>query len=255
MLQKFAAESNEFVKGLVAGGVVNVQCSAIVGVPLVFPCVIFDEECPHILLQGNGPINTVLKSLGLRKSAINFVSCPTCGRTAYDMQSLAELIYQKTISVTKPIKIAVMGCVVNGPGEAADCDIGIAGSKKTCVIFKKGEPYKTVPFENAEEEFIKEIKEIANPENVATIQIEVLNKKPEIYAMSNRVSVGEKIYFNVRNFDELEESKLSDFVWSLNDPTIAKINDDFSITALKEGKVTLTATASSISNPDPDHSR
>lgn len=88
-----------------------------------------------------------------------------------------------------------------------------------------------------------EIKEIANPENVATIQIEVLNKKPEIYAMSNRVSVGEKIYFNVRNFDELEESKLSDFVWSLNDPTIAKINDDFSITALKEGKVTLTATS------------
>ena len=88
-----------------------------------------------------------------------------------------------------------------------------------------------------------EIKEIANPNKCATIQIEVLNKKPEIYAMSNRVSVGEKLYFNVRNFDELEESKLSDFVWSVNDPTIAKINDDFSITALKEGKVTLTATS------------
>ena len=54
-----------------------------------------------------------------------------------------------------------MGCVVNGPGEAKDCDIGIAGSKDYCVIFKKGEIYKKVPFENAENEFIREIEEIA----------------------------------------------------------------------------------------------
>ncbi|MBO4962989.1 MAG: flavodoxin-dependent (E)-4-hydroxy-3-methylbut-2-enyl-diphosphate synthase [Clostridia bacterium] len=103
----------------------------------------------------------ILRAVGIDKNYAEIISCPTCGRTAYDMQSLAELIYQKTISVTKPIKIAVMGCVVNGPGEAADCDIGIAGGQGKCVIFKKGVVYKTLPEQDAIQEFLKEINEIA----------------------------------------------------------------------------------------------
>lgn len=103
----------------------------------------------------------ILRAVGIDKNYAEIISCPTCGRTAYDMQSLAELIYQKTLYVTKPIKIAVMGCVVNGPGEAADCDIGIAGGQGKCVIFKKGVVYKTLPEQDAIQEFLKEINEIA----------------------------------------------------------------------------------------------
>lgn len=88
-----------------------------------------------------------------------------------------------------------------------------------------------------------EISEIANPEKKTTLTVEVLNKAPQIYAMSNRVSVSQKIYFNIRNFDELYESSMSEFTWSVNDSSIGVINEDFSISALKEGKLTLTATS------------
>lgn len=104
----------------------------------------------------------ILRAVGLDDNYVEVVSCPTCGRTEYDSIGLAERVEELTKNVNKRLKVAVMGCVVNGPGEAADCDLGIAGSKKTCVIFKKGVVYKQVPFENAEEEFIKEINEIAN---------------------------------------------------------------------------------------------
>ena len=103
----------------------------------------------------------ILRSIGLDKNYAEVISCPTCGRTEYNSIALAERVEELTKDINKPLKIAVMGCVVNGPGEAKDCDIGIAGSKKSCVIFKKGEIFKTVSFENAEEEFIKEINEIA----------------------------------------------------------------------------------------------
>ena len=102
----------------------------------------------------------ILRGVGLEKDYVEVVSCPTCGRTEYDSIGLAERVEYLTKDIKKPIKIAVMGCVVNGPGEAKDCDLGIAGSKDFCVIFKKGEVYKKVPFNLAEEEFIKEIKEI-----------------------------------------------------------------------------------------------
>ncbi len=102
----------------------------------------------------------ILRASGIDKNYAEIISCPTCGRTEYDMTSLAEEVYKKTISVTKPIKIAVMGCVVNGPGEASDCDIGIAGGKGSCVIFKKGKVYKTLPEELAKEEFLKEINQL-----------------------------------------------------------------------------------------------
>ncbi len=100
----------------------------------------------------------ILRSVGLEKNFVEIVSCPTCGRTAYDLVSLAKAVEKATSSINKPLKVAVMGCVVNGPGEAKDCDLGIAGGDGKCVIFKKGEVFRTVLMENAEEEFIKEIK-------------------------------------------------------------------------------------------------
>ncbi len=106
----------------------------------------------------------ILKYVGLYDGGVEVISCPTCGRTEYDSISLANKVEKLTENIKKPLKVAVMGCVVNGPGEAKDCDVGIAGSKEYCVIFKKGEIIKKVPFTSAEEEFIKVINEIANEE-------------------------------------------------------------------------------------------
>lgn len=111
----------------------------------------------------SNPVNEVyvakkiLRSVGLDNNYCEVISCPTCGRTEYNSIALAERVEKLTANVKKPLKIAVMGCVVNGPGEAKDCDLGIAGSKDYCVIFKKGEIIKRVPFENAEKELISEI--------------------------------------------------------------------------------------------------
>jgi len=87
----------------------------------------------------------ILKSLELRKFGIDFVSCPTCGRTQIDLVSIASAVEEKCRSIDKNIKVAVMGCVVNGPGEAREADIGIAGGKGEGLIFKKGEIIKKVP--------------------------------------------------------------------------------------------------------------
>jgi len=86
----------------------------------------------------------ILKSLGLKKEGIVFVSCPTCGRTEIDLIKIASEIEEKLKDVNKNIKLAIMGCVVNGPGEARDADIGIAGGKGEALIFKKGEIIKKV---------------------------------------------------------------------------------------------------------------
>lgn len=104
----------------------------------------------------------ILQSVNLENDYAEIISCPTCGRTEYDSISLAEKIEKLTANVRKPIKIAVMGCVVNGPGEAKDCDIGVAGGSGYCVFFKKGEVYKKVPFSDVEKEFIKEIEELVD---------------------------------------------------------------------------------------------
>ncbi len=106
----------------------------------------------------------ILKYAGLLDEGVEVISCPTCGRTEYNSIALANKVEELTASIKKPLKVAVMGCVVNGPGEAKDCDVGIAGSKEYCVIFKKGEIISKIPFNNAEEEFIRIIKEIANEE-------------------------------------------------------------------------------------------
>ena len=80
----------------------------------------------------------LLKALGIRKGGIKFVSCPTCGRTAIDLIGLAKQAEKRFENMDKDITVAIMGCVVNGPGEASAADIGIAGGKDCGVIFKSG---------------------------------------------------------------------------------------------------------------------
>ena len=104
----------------------------------------------------------ILRAVGLDKNYVEVVSCPTCGRTMYDSISLAEKVEKLTAGINKSLKIAVMGCVVNGPGEAKDCDLGIAGGNGYCAFFKNGEVFKKVPFESAEEEFLKELRKLVD---------------------------------------------------------------------------------------------
>ena len=100
----------------------------------------------------------ILRACGLDNEFVEVVACPTCGRCSWESMRLAEKVSEFVKGVKKRAKIAVMGCVVNGPGEAKDADIGIAGGGDDCLIFKKGEPYKKVSAKNAEEEFFKEIR-------------------------------------------------------------------------------------------------
>ncbi len=87
----------------------------------------------------------ILKVLGLRKQGAELISCPTCGRTQINMIPIAEEMEKRLRDIDKDIKVAVMGCAVNGPGEAREADIGVAGGKGEGLIFKKGEIVKKVP--------------------------------------------------------------------------------------------------------------
>ena len=102
----------------------------------------------------------LLKSLHLREKGLTIVSCPTCGRCEINLFSLVKKAKENFKDVEVPIKIAIMGCVVNGPGEAQDADIGLAGGKHSGVIFKKGKVIKTVPETHLYEEFKKEVLKI-----------------------------------------------------------------------------------------------
>ncbi|MCX7923899.1 MAG: flavodoxin-dependent (E)-4-hydroxy-3-methylbut-2-enyl-diphosphate synthase [Clostridia bacterium] len=99
----------------------------------------------------------ILKALGIRQEGIEFVSCPTCGRCQVDLISIANEVEKKLESVEKNIKVAVMGCAVNGPGEAREADIGIAGGKGEVLLFKKGEIVRKIPQDVAADELLKEI--------------------------------------------------------------------------------------------------
>lgn len=105
---------------------------------------------------------SILRACGIEENYVEVVSCPTCGRCSWESMSLAEKVTEFVAPYEKKAKIAVMGCVVNGPGEAKDADLGIAGGKDECLIFKKGEPYKKVRACEAEEEFFKELKGLLN---------------------------------------------------------------------------------------------
>ena len=100
----------------------------------------------------------ILRACGLEEEFVEVVACPTCGRCEWESMDLANKVTDFVRPYKKRAKIAVMGCVVNGPGEAKDADLGIAGGKGGCLIFKKGEPFKKVSADCAEEEFFKEIR-------------------------------------------------------------------------------------------------
>jgi len=99
----------------------------------------------------------ILKSLGLRQRGPTLVSCPSCGRAEVDVIALTEAVDKHLKKISKPIKVAVMGCVVNGPGEARDADVGIAGGKHKGAIFRKGKVVSTVTEENLLEALMAEI--------------------------------------------------------------------------------------------------
>ena len=102
----------------------------------------------------------ILKSLELRKFGVEFVSCPTCGRTQIDLIGLAEKVEKACENVNKDIKVAVMGCAVNGPGEAREADIGVAGGKGYGLIFKKGEILRKLPESELLDALIEEINKL-----------------------------------------------------------------------------------------------
>ncbi len=102
----------------------------------------------------------LLKNLGLKKQGATMVSCPTCGRTKIDLIGLADKVEAYLQRVEKPIKVAVMGCVVNGPGEAKEADLGIAGGDGCGVLFKKGEIIRKLPEEQLYDALIEEIEKI-----------------------------------------------------------------------------------------------
>lgn len=103
---------------------------------------------------------SILRSIGLDKNYIEVVSCPTCARCFYELESLVNKCKAMVKGCKKSCKIAVMGCVVNGPGEAADADIGIAGGKEKSVLFVKGKIVETLPTSEAEDKFLAMVKEL-----------------------------------------------------------------------------------------------
>lgn len=103
----------------------------------------------------------ILKAVG-KGSGVKLVSCPTCGRTRIDLISLAQKVEAAIKDLDKDITVAVMGCVVNGPGEAREADIGIAGGDGCAVLFKKGEVIRKIPEDKILEELIAEIKAVEN---------------------------------------------------------------------------------------------
>lgn len=102
----------------------------------------------------------ILKAAGLRQDGPEMISCPTCGRTSIDLIGLAQQVEERLKTVEKPITVAVMGCVVNGPGEASAADVGLAGGKGEGVLFRKGEIVKKVPESELVDELFELIKTI-----------------------------------------------------------------------------------------------
>ncbi|PIU82761.1 MAG: 4-hydroxy-3-methylbut-2-en-1-yl diphosphate synthase [Elusimicrobia bacterium CG06_land_8_20_14_3_00_38_11] len=107
----------------------------------------------------------ILKALGLRKRGVEIISCPTCGRCEIDLIKIVHQLEKKLLAtryslLATPLKVAVMGCIVNGPGEAKGADIGIAGGKGFGLLFKKGKPVKKIPQSKWVDEIIREIKNV-----------------------------------------------------------------------------------------------
>ena len=119
----------------------------------------------RVSLTGD-PVNEVkvayniLKALGLREYGPTLISCPTCGRTRINLEKLALEVERRLDEIAEPITVAVMGCIVNGPGEAREADIGIAGGIGEGLLFRKGEIIKKVSEDKIVDELFDEIKKI-----------------------------------------------------------------------------------------------
>ncbi len=114
----------------------------------------------------------ILKSLGIRKEGLNFVACPSCGRADIDLVGLAKEVEQRMLPFSnKDIHVAVMGCEVNGPGEARGADIGVAGGKGIGLIFKKGEVIRKVPETQIVEALMEEVEKLVAEKEAARAAI------------------------------------------------------------------------------------
>lgn len=102
----------------------------------------------------------ILKVLDLRQGGVELISCPTCGRTQIDLIKIANEVEKRLANIDKPIKVAVMGCAVNGPGEARDADIGIAGGNGVGLLFKKGQVLRKIPECKIIDELMMEIEKL-----------------------------------------------------------------------------------------------
>jgi len=111
----------------------------------------------------------ILRSLELRNRGVTFVSCPSCGRVEIDVISVANEVEKRLSKVQTPIHVAVMGCVVNGPGESRDADVGLAGGKGKGVIFRKGEVIKTVPEDQFLDAVLKEVASLLPPNEAKVV--------------------------------------------------------------------------------------
>ena len=99
----------------------------------------------------------ILRTLGLKKSGVRLVSCPRCGRHTFDSKAMVEKIQNRLQSLDKDITVAIMGCQVNGPGEAKDADYALTGIGRKAFLYKKGKLYKEVTLESAEDELFEAI--------------------------------------------------------------------------------------------------
>lgn len=119
----------------------------------------------RVSLTGNPVVEVkvakeILKSLGLRDAGVTLIACPTCGRTKIDLPKIAAQVEEKISTIKQPLTVAVMGCVVNGPGEARTADVGIAGADGEGIIFRKGVIVRKVPEAELVAELFKEIDKI-----------------------------------------------------------------------------------------------
>ncbi len=103
----------------------------------------------------------ILRCLGLRNDSVEIISCPTCGRCRIDIISIANSLKDILKDIKYPLKIAIMGCAVNGPGEAKEADIGIAGGQGTAVLFKKGQIAGTLPLDDVVSTLTAEVRRMA----------------------------------------------------------------------------------------------
>jgi (E)-4-hydroxy-3-methylbut-2-enyl-diphosphate synthase len=105
--------------------------------------------------------NAILGALGLRPKKLDLVACPSCGRAEVDVFSLANAVEERMGEIDAPMRVAVMGCIVNGPGEAREADVGVASGKGKGQIFRRGEVIRTVPEEEIVDALIHEAKTLA----------------------------------------------------------------------------------------------